>query len=58
MKAVYKFVAGSSRVTPAGVALAAVLAGAFHTELGPWTAPLYLGILLVTLVAGTAETPT
>lgn len=58
MKAVYKFIAGSSRVTPAGIALAAIIAGVFHAELGAWTAAVYLGILLVTLAAGTAETPT
>ena len=58
MQAIYKFVAGNSRATPAGVAVAAILAGALHTVLGPWTAAVFLGTLIVTLAAATAESPT
>jgi len=55
MKQIYKFVAASSRATPAGIALAIVVALAFRTTLGGWAGALYLGILILTLAASTCE---
>jgi hypothetical protein len=55
MKSAYKFIAGNSRITPLGVALGIGIALAFNRALGWWAAPVYVGILLVTLAAATAE---
>jgi hypothetical protein len=57
VKAVYKFVAGNSRVTPAGIAIAATLAVALQDVAGRWSAPLYVAILVFTLALSTAEPP-
>jgi predicted PurR-regulated permease PerM len=55
MKNVYKFVAGNSRVTPLGVVLAVIAGVTLHSILGWWLAPIYAGVLVVTLVASTFE---
>lgn len=55
MKRFYKFVAGNSRVTPAGIALALAVVLAFRHTLGWWAAPAYLAILLATLAVTTFE---
>jgi len=55
MKRAYKFVAGNSRVTPIGIALAVTAALLFKSVLGWWAAPMYLGILLATLAVATLE---
>jgi hypothetical protein len=55
MKQAYKFIAGNSRVTPVGIALAVGAALVFKAALGWWAAPVYLGILLATLAAATLE---
>lgn len=55
MKRAYKFVAGNSRITPVGIALAIAVALIFKNTLGWWTAPLYVGVLLATLAAATLE---
>jgi hypothetical protein len=55
MKRVYKFIAGNSRITPIGIALAVVLAIVLRSALGSWSAPVYLGVLLLTLAASTRE---
>jgi hypothetical protein len=55
MKNVYKFVAGNSRITPAGIVLALAAALAFNTYLRGWAAPVYLCILLATLAAAVME---
>lgn len=54
MNALFKFVAGNSRVTPVGVALA-VLAAALLAHRLPWIAFFYPAILLVTLAFSTLE---
>lgn len=48
-------IAGNSRLTPLGIALAIALGLLLPHQLGWWTAPLYLGILILTLAAATAE---
>jgi len=55
MKRAYKFVAGNSRITPIGIALAVAATLLFKSHLGWWAAPAYLGILLVTLAVATLE---
>jgi hypothetical protein len=55
MKRAYKFIAGNSRITPLGLALAIGVALAFRGALGWWAAPCYLAILLATLAAATVE---
>ncbi len=55
MKRAYKFIAGNSRITPAGIALAIAAVLVFRSVLGWWAAPVYLGILLATLAAATLE---
>ncbi|HKU69103.1 MAG TPA: hypothetical protein VJP85_15130 [Candidatus Baltobacteraceae bacterium] len=55
MKHVYKFVAGNSRITPIGIALALAAVLLLRSVLGWWAAPVYLGILLVTLAVATLE---
>ncbi len=55
MKSAYKFVAGSSRVTPIGIALAVALALSLRDSLGRWSGVLYAGVLFVTLAASTFE---
>jgi hypothetical protein len=55
VKRVYKFIAGNSRITPIGVALAVAAALGLRGALGWWAAPVYLGILLATLAASTCE---
>jgi len=55
MRSAYKFVAGNSRIAPAGIVLAVVLELALRGALGGWAAPCYLGILLLTLAAATLE---
>lgn len=55
MNKIYKFVAGNSRVTPIGIALAVALALLLQPRLGWWSAPLYLGVLVITLAASTLE---
>lgn len=55
MKRAYKFIAGNSRVTPAGIALAVVLALVFRATPGWWAAALYLGVLAATLAISTFE---
>ncbi|MGZ3498072.1 MAG: hypothetical protein ACXWNK_10530 [Vulcanimicrobiaceae bacterium] len=55
MKGVYKFIAGNSRTTPIGLALAAILAFALRDHLGWWSAVLYLAILLATLAFSVFE---
>jgi hypothetical protein len=57
VKSAYKFIAGNSYVTPAGIAVAAVLTLVLHRTLGWWSAPLDLGLLLVTLALSTGEPP-
>jgi hypothetical protein len=56
MKSIYKFIAGNSRVTPVGLAVAAILAYAFRDRLGWWSAAVYLLVLLVTLGLSVFET--
>ncbi len=53
MNAIFKFIAGNSRVTPVGVILAAALAVLGHAE--SWIAFAYVGVLLLTLAASTFE---
>lgn len=55
MNKIYKFIAGNSRITPIGVALAVAIALTLRHTLAWWLAPLYLGILLLTLAAATFE---
>jgi hypothetical protein len=55
MKRAYKFIAGNSRVTPLGIALAVAVTLALRGALGWWAAPCYLAILLGTLAATTVE---
>lgn len=53
MKAVYKFIAGNSRVTPLGVAVALIAAWLMR---GSAFAPeVFTGILIATLSAATFE---
>jgi hypothetical protein len=55
MNRVYKFIAGNSRVTPIGITLAVVLVLTLHHALTWLTAPLYVGVLLLTLAITTFE---
>ncbi|MDQ2679690.1 MAG: hypothetical protein M3Y21_01515 [Candidatus Eremiobacteraeota bacterium] len=55
---IYDFIAGSSRVTPIGLAIAVAIALFAHSFLGIWAAPVYLGILALTLILSTFEMPT
>ena len=54
MNAIFKFVAGNSRVTPVGVALA-VLAAVLLSHRFAWIAVLYPALLLGTLALSTLE---
>jgi len=53
VKAVYKFIAGNSRITPAGVVLA--LAAGVLLRGFPWAPIVYASILIATLWASTFE---
>jgi hypothetical protein len=55
MKKAYKFIAGNSRLAPIGIALAVAVALTLRHTLAWWLAPLYLGVLLLTLAATTFE---
>lgn len=55
MKRAYRFIAGNSRITPLGLAVAIGFALALRGMLGWWAAPCYLAILLATLAAATVE---
>jgi hypothetical protein len=55
VKRAYKFIAGNSRITPIGIALAVAAMLLFKSVLGWWAAPVYLGILLATLAVATLE---
>lgn len=55
MKRIYKFIAGNSRITPIGIALAVAAALALRAMLGVWTGCVYLAILAVTLAFSTRE---
>jgi hypothetical protein len=52
---IYKFVAGNSRVTPIGIAIAVILAILMRGTLGMWAAGIYLSVLAVTLAISTYE---
>lgn len=52
---VYDFIAGSSRVTPFGLAAGVLMALFAHPLLGAWTAPIYLTILAATLIISIFE---
>jgi hypothetical protein len=54
MRAIYKFVAGNSRVTPVGIAVAVALALSLR-HLGWWCAVVYAGVLALTLAFSTRE---
>ncbi len=54
MSRIYKFVAGNSRVTPIGIALAVALAIALRGQ-GAWASGIYLSVLAVTLAISTLE---
>ena len=55
MKRAYKFIAGNSRITPIGIAVAVGAAVALRHPLGWWAPLCYLAILLATLAAATLE---
>ncbi len=55
MKGIYKFIAGNSRATPVGLAIAAIVAYAVRDRLGWLSAAIYLALLLATLAASTFE---
>ena len=55
MKRVYKFIAGNSRVTPLGIAVAVAAGLLCKNALGWWSAPVYLAILALTLALSTLE---
>jgi predicted cobalt transporter CbtA len=55
MKRIYKFIAGNSRVTPIGIAIAIVLGAAFRGTQSQLAQGLYIGVLLATLAASTFE---
>lgn len=57
MNAIYKFVAGRSKVTPIGVALAVAATIALRGAPAV-AAAVFFGILLITLVATALEPPT
>jgi predicted cobalt transporter CbtA len=52
---IYKFVAGNSRVTPIGIALAVALAVVLRGASGSWAPGIYLSVLAVTLAISTLE---
>ncbi len=56
MKGIYKFIAGNSRATPVGLAVAAIVAFALRDRLGWVSAAVYVALLLATLAASTFET--
>jgi hypothetical protein len=56
MNAIYKFIAGRSKVTPFGLA-AAVLAAVLLRATPATAAAAYFGILLVTLIGTALEPP-
>lgn len=55
MNRVYKFVAGNSRITPLGIAIALAAGLLCKNALGWWSAPVYLAILAATLALSTLE---
>jgi len=55
MSRIYKFIAGNSRVTPLGIGFAIVLALIFRGAHSQLAQGLYIGVLLLTLVAATFE---
>ena len=55
MNKIYKFIAGGSRVTPVGIAIAVAAALLLRSFAHEWAAPVYVAILLLTLAASTAE---
>lgn len=55
MRRVYAFIAGNSRVTPAGIALAVIAALLLRERAVVWSAPVYLIVLLGTLAFATGE---
>jgi hypothetical protein len=55
MKRAYKFIAGNSRITPVGIAVAVVAALVLRGGLGAWTGVVYVGILALTLAIATGE---
>lgn len=55
MNKIYKFIAGGSRVTPAGIVIAIAAALSLRTVSHEWGAPIYVAILLLTLAVSTAE---
>lgn len=55
MKSIYKFIAGNSRVTPVGIAVAVGAVLLLGVRAFSWSPALYLVILLITLAAATFE---
>ncbi len=55
MNKIYKFVAGNSKMTPAGIVVAVILAVLLRAQLGAWSSAVYLTVLLLTLAASTFE---
>ena len=55
MNRIYKFIAGNSRVTPIGIAIAIVFAVVFREAHSVLAEGLYVGVLLLTLVGATFE---
>jgi hypothetical protein len=55
VKQAYKFIAGNSRITPIGIALAVAYALAFRHGFGWQTGAIFIAILLATLAASTFE---
>ncbi|MDQ2872731.1 MAG: hypothetical protein M3R35_06350 [Candidatus Eremiobacteraeota bacterium] len=55
MNGIYKFIAGNSRATPIGLAIATILTLAFRERLGALSALIYVALLLTTLAVSTFE---
>ncbi len=55
MNNIYKFIAGNSKVTPIGIAVAVIVALLLRTHSGGWISGVYLTVLLLTLAASTFE---